>query len=140
MAERPGALLVVAEDDDDDFTLLEKALREGGFEGPLARASDGSELLSLLRAKRKEGVKFIVLLDLNMPVLGGREALREIRSDPHLKTVPVAVFSSSASPSDIARVYDDGANSVLQKPMGFSNLVETFRAFREYWLETVELP
>lgn len=140
MAERSGALLVVAEDDDDDFILLEKALREGGFRGGLARVADGGALLSLLRSKRREGVKLVVLMDLNMPGSDGRAALREIRADEALRTVPVAVFSNSASPADLARVYDEGANSLIQKPLGYAKLVDAFRAFREYWLEAVELP
>jgi CheY-like chemotaxis protein len=80
------------------------------------------------------------LLDLNMPRKDGREALREIKSDPDLRQIPVVILTTSKAEEDIYRSYDLGVNSYIAKPVTFESLVEVVRTLRQYWRGIVELP
>lgn len=82
----------------------------------------------------------LILLDLNMPRKDGREALREIKTDPQLRHIPIVVLTTSKAEEDIYRSYDLGANSFITKPVTFSGLVEVMKTIGKYWFEIVELP
>ncbi len=82
----------------------------------------------------------LVLLDLNMPRKDGREALREIKSDPELRRIPIVVLTTSRAEEDILRSYDLGVNSFCTKPVTFDGLVKLMRTMACYWFEIVELP
>ncbi|MGB7539748.1 MAG: response regulator, partial [Anaerolineales bacterium] len=82
----------------------------------------------------------LIILDLNMPKKDGREALKEIKSDPRLRHIPIIILTTSKSEEDIFRTHDMGANSVILKPVTYSGLVEIMRSLTQYWLEVVELP
>jgi CheY-like chemotaxis protein len=82
----------------------------------------------------------LILLDLNMPKKDGREALKEIKSDPNLRRIPVVIMTTSQAEEDIFRSYDFGASSFITKPVTFDRLVELMRTLGEYWVEFVELP
>ena len=75
-----------------------------------------------------------------MPRKDGREALREIKADPHLRSIPVVVLTTSQAEEDIVRTYDLGVNSYISKPVTFEGLVEVMRVLGRYWFEIVELP
>ena len=82
----------------------------------------------------------IILLDLNMPRMDGREALAEIKADPELRQIPVVVLTTSKAEEDIVRTYDLGVNSFITKPVTFDGLVEVMQTWSRYWFEIVELP
>ena len=82
----------------------------------------------------------LILLDLNMPKKDGREALKEIKQDPRLCTIPVVVLTTSKADTDISRIYELGANSFISKPVSFDSLVEVMKILGRYWFEIVELP
>lgn len=82
----------------------------------------------------------LILLDLNMPKMDGREALKEIRSDKNLKSVPVIVLTTSKAEEDIIKTYDLGVNSFITKPVSFTGMVDVMKALNKYWFEIVELP
>ena len=82
----------------------------------------------------------MILLDLNMPRKDGREALREIKSDPRLRAIPIVALTTSKSEEDVVRTYNLGVNSYITKPVRFSALVEVMQAIGKYWFEVVELP
>ena len=82
----------------------------------------------------------LILLDLNLPRKDGREALREIKADSGLKRIPVIVLTTSKADTDIAGLYDLGANSFISKPAQFEALVNVMKSVRQYWFRTVELP
>jgi CheY-like chemotaxis protein len=82
----------------------------------------------------------LILLDLNMPKKDGREVLRELKSDPHLRQIPVLVLTTSRAEEDIERSYYLGANSYITKPVTFSSLLEVMQTLSKYWFEIVELP
>jgi len=82
----------------------------------------------------------LILLDLNMPKKDGREALREIKAEPELRSIPVVVLTTSKAEEDIYRTYDLGVNSFITKPVNFESLVAVMKALSKYWFEIVELP
>ena len=82
----------------------------------------------------------LVLTDQNMPRMDGREALREIKGDPALRSLPVVVLTTSKAEEDIYRTYDLGVNSFITKPVLFESLVEVMKTLGKYWFEIVELP
>lgn len=125
--------IIIADDDVDDKLLILEALVENGIEkDTIVLTSDGDELLEVLRRFKKP---CIVFLDLNMPRKDGRQALREIKSDPGLKHIPVIIFTTSTSADDIVSSYKAGGNTYFTKPSTYSELVSVFTAVKSYWLE-----
>jgi len=142
----PGAVpvvILIADDDDDDVLLMRAALHEAHLANPIVRVRDGIELLEYLRSHRdplNDGFPGILLLDLNMPRMDGREALRILKADPGLRRLPVIVLTTSCAEQDIARSYEAGVNSFVTKPVKFDALVEATRVLGRYWFEIICLP
>lgn len=138
--------ILMAEDDDSDRLFARKALEKAGVPNPLLTVGDGEELLDYLQRKGKYAAggeaprPCIILLDLNMPRMDGREALKAIKSDQELRTIPVVVLTTSKSEEDILHCYQAGANSYIAKPVSFDGLLEVMRSLADYWLGTVDLP
>jgi two-component system response regulator len=138
--------LLCAEDDADDRVLVQDALEQSGLASDLHFVADGEELMDyLLREGRYSDPDtsprpHLVLLDLNMPRMDGREALARIRSEPTLRTLPVVVLTTSSAAEDVERVYELGANSYTVKPASFDGLVHLVTELGRYWLGVVELP
>ena len=139
-------VILIADDDADDRMLARDALEESRLANTLKFVVDGEELLDYLHRRGtfadaamspRPGV---ILLDLNMPRKDGREALREIKSDPQFRSIPIVVLTTSKAEEDIYRSYDLGVNSFITKPVTFEGLVEVMRAVGKYWFEIVELP
>jgi CheY-like chemotaxis protein len=139
-------VILMADDDADDRLLAKDALDECRLPGNLHFVENGEELLDYLhhREKYAGGTDAprpgLILLDLNMPKKDGREALREIKSDPDLRQIPVIVLTTSQADTDIAQIYDLGANSFITKPVTFESLVQVMKVLGEYWCGIVELP
>jgi CheY-like chemotaxis protein len=145
MTQKNRICILMADDDDDDFLLTKKALKESKLLNDLHRVKDGEELLEYLRnGKTADGKPHarpgVILLDLNMPRMDGREALKELKTDPALKDIPVVVFTTSKAEEDIFRSYQLGVNSFITKPVKFENLIQVMQALGRYWFEIVELP
>jgi len=144
--KRGGPMLIIAEDDDDDFLLTVAAMEEAGLSAEIIRTKDGEELLDFLHRRGRHKSRdplpdaVLVLLDLNMPRKDGREALRDIKSDPSLRRLPVVVLTTSRAEEDVVRAYELGVNSFIRKPASFQQFVECVKALRHYWFETVQLP
>lgn len=139
-------VILMADDDADDRMLTRDALEESRVLNELRFVEDGEELMEYLTRKGKYADAAdsprpgLILLDLNMPKKDGREALKEIKSDPNLRRIPVVVMTTSKAEEDIFRSYDFGASSFITKPVTFDRLVELMRTMGEYWVEFVELP
>lgn len=139
-------LILMADDDDDDRLLARDALAESKVQGDLHFVRDGEELMEyLFRRGRYAHADTaprpgLILLDLNMPLKDGREALREIKSDPDLRRIPVVVLTTSKADTDIGSIYELGANSFITKPFQFEALVAVMKSIGQYWFGTVELP
>lgn len=135
--------ILIADDDEDDCLLLRKALNRNRLANRLDRVADGEELMDYLYGRGAyvgQELPGLILLDLNMPRMDGREALREIRGSELLRHIPVVVLSTSRDEEDVYRSYDVGANSYIQKPVTFEGLVEVIRSLGSYWFEIVRLP
>jgi CheY-like chemotaxis protein len=138
--------ILMADDDPDDRMLTRDALAESRLANNLYFVEDGEELMDYLRQQGKYADPQssprpgLILLDLNMPRKDGRESLKEIKSDPNLRHIPVVVLTTSKAEEDIYRTYDLGVNSFITKPVTFDGLVEVMRALGRYWFEIVELP
>lgn len=140
---RPFVILLV-EDDPGDATLCKRALRDWQHPNEVHHVVDGVECLAFLR---QEGERFakaprpdLVLLDLNMPRLDGREVLEILHKDPDLKNIPVVVMTTSDFEQDILRSYALGANSFITKPVEFDRFMTVMQAIEVYWVKTVTLP
>lgn len=135
--------LLLVEDNDGDVRLIKEAFKESKVLNGLSVVSDGEEALDYLhkRGSYQSSVKpDLIILDLNLPKLSGFDVLAEIRSAPHLKKIPVVIFSSSTSENDILRSYELKANSYVSKPSDFDAFLEAVRTIEEFWLRTVRLP
>jgi CheY-like chemotaxis protein len=138
--------ILMADDDADDRQMAKEALEESRLRNELHFVADGEELLDYLhqRGRHSDPAKAprpgIILLDLNMPKLDGREALRAIKANPSLRQIPVVVLTTSKTEEDIFRSYDLGASSFITKPVTFEGLVEMLNSLGRYWLEIVDLP
>jgi two-component system response regulator len=135
--------ILIADDDGDDQMMVAKALKENRVGNPLVAVADGEELLQYLRrqGRYQDAVRpCFVLLDLNMPRIDGREALKIIKGDPELKKIPIVILTTSKAEEDILKGYNLGANSYITKPVTFEGLVKVMNSLKNYWLEIVELP
>jgi len=144
MPHKPITLLI-ADDDPDDRLLAKEALIESRLVNQLYFVEDGQELLDFLHQRNAYNRETaprpgLILLDLNMPRKDGREALDEIKSDPHLRKIPIVILTTSEAEEDILRSYDLGVNSFIVKPVTFDGLVEVMRTISLYWFEIVALP
>ena len=137
--------ILLADDDPDDRLMAADALEEARVANPLVCVEDGEELLNYLSGTGKFAGEppprpGLILLDLNMPRVDGRQALARIKQDPDLRKIPVIILTTSESHDDISQTYDLGVNSFITKPVSFVGLVDVMRSLRHYWLETVALP
>ncbi len=146
MEPRKPVTILMADDDADDRDFTRTAMQESRLANELRFVEDGEELLDyLLRRGRYTDPKDsprpgLILLDLNMPRKDGREALREIKSDPSLKNIPIVVLTTSKAEEDVLRSYNLGANCFITKPVTFEGLVEVVKVLDKHWLQIVELP
>lgn len=137
--------ILITDDDPDDRMLAKDALEECRLANDVRFVEDGEELMDYLNRRGKYTNEpapqpGLILLDLKMPRKDGREALKEIKSDPHLRHIPIVVLTTSKAEEDIYRTYDLGVNSFITKPVTFDALVNIMKTVAKYWIEIVELP
>lgn len=135
--------LLLVEDDPDDVVLTKRIVSRSGFPIEMDVVSDGQEALDYLRGHGKFTQAHkprLVLLDLNMPKVDGREVLREIRKDPVLRQLPVIILSTSRTQEDVLFCYRQAANSYLTKPDNIKAYDEMMAKFSDFWLKTAILP
>jgi CheY-like chemotaxis protein len=139
--------ILLADDDEDDRVLTAGALRRSRLLNDIRFVVDGEDLILYLHGEGKyaEGGTpaprpGLILLDLNMPKLDGREALAKIKGDPELRRIPIVVLTTSKAEEDIVRAYDLGVNSFISKPVSFEELATAMQTLAVYWFDLVELP
>ena len=141
---RDSFSILVADDDHDDKMLLKLAFQENKLTHPLHFVDDGVALMDYLgdcgTGKPNAEYPSIILLDLNMPRMDGREALHRIKADSTLQKIPVIIFSTSSVEEDIEFSYGLGANSYITKPSEFLQLVEIVHNINAFWCDVVALP
>lgn len=136
----------MADDDAEDCMLAKEALRESRLANELRTVADGEELLDYLYRRRQYESEDssprpgLILLDLNMPRMDGREVLQKLKSDPEFRSIPIVVLTTSRAEEDVYRSYELGANSYIAKPVTFDGLVKVAQSLTDYWLNIVKLP
>ena len=139
---RPVQILLV-EDSPTDAKLTLAALKEAKVANAVSHVEDGVEAMEFLRrqgqfaeAPRPD----LILLDLNLPRMDGREVLEEMKADPALQMIPVVVLTTSEAEQDILRSYQLHANCYITKPVNFDSFLEVVRSIENFWLTVVVLP
>jgi len=138
---RPRILLV--EDNPDDVELTRIAMEDAGIVCDLDTVEDGADAIERLRATTVPGGPdrpHLVLLDLNLPKVDGRDVLRVVKADEQLRTIPVLVLTTSGDDHDIRFAYENHASAFLVKPIDYDEFVTLFRALAAYWFGVVVLP
>lgn len=136
-------IILLVEDNPGDVRLTREALRNGKIQHTLYAVQDGLEALEFLRrvgrfasAPRPD----LILLDLNLPRLDGRELLAEIKADPDLARIPAVVLSNSQDEGDIRAAYDHYANGYIVKPVDVEQFFQVMRGLKQFWMAVVQLP
>lgn len=142
MVSRPIQVLLV-EDDPGDVRLTQEALKRSKLLVMMTVVNDGEQALRFLRRQEPYAGAVrpdLVLLDLNLPKVDGREVLAAAKADPELRAIPVVILTTSSADADILKAYGLGGNCYITKPVGFEEFSRIVRAIEEFWFEVVKLP
>jgi two-component system, chemotaxis family, response regulator Rcp1 len=135
--------ILLVEDNPGDVRLTREALKEGKVLNTLHVVGDGIDALEFLRHKglyTKVPHPDIILLDLNLPRMDGRELLAEIKTDPNLRRIPVVILTTSKAEEDIIKSYDLHANCYITKPVDLDQFITVVKSVEEFWFTIVKLP
>lgn len=141
-AMQPIEILLV-EDNPGDVRLTREALKDARVANTLHVVEDGVAALDYLRRQGQYSDAprpHLVLLDLNLPKKNGREVLAEIKSDEHLKRIPVVILTTSQAEEDVLRAYNLHANCYITKPVDFTQFTKVVKTIEDFWLTIVTLP
>jgi chemotaxis family two-component system response regulator Rcp1 len=137
------ANMLLVEDNPGDVRLIVETLAENKLYNTLNVASDGIEALAYLRKEGRHAGALrpdLILLDLNLPRMDGREVLAEIKSDGDLRRIPVVVLTTSDQDKDVIQSYDQHANCYITKPLDFDQFVRVMHSIENFWFSIVRLP
>ena len=146
METRETLVILLVEDDPDDRLLTMRALSKNRLANAIKWVEDGEELIDYLYRRGKYAepgsapLPGLILLDLNMPRMDGREALHIIKADPELRRIPIVVLTTSQAEQDIFQSYDLGVNAFVTKPVTFEGLADAIKVLGNFWFEIVKLP
>jgi CheY-like chemotaxis protein len=135
--------VLLVEDDPADVLLIEEAFADNKVRNRLHRVADGVEALQFLRRQGQYAdapQPDLVLLDLNLPRMDGREVLAEVKADETLRQIPVVVLTTSKAEEDVLRSYKLHANAYVTKPVDFERFIEVVRQIDEFFVTVVKLP
>jgi CheY-like chemotaxis protein len=135
--DKPPKILLV-EDDPNDVELTLSALRDSRLGNEVVVVHDGEDALGYLYRRgtyeaREKANPAVVLLDLKLPKVDGLEVLKQVKSDPRLRTIPIVILTSSREEPDLLRGYDLGANAYVVKPVDFEQFTEAMRQLGLFW-------
>lgn len=137
--------ILTAEDDPEYRMLVEEAFQESGQQNNLIFVQDGITLMQYLRRQGdytepdETPRPDLILLDLNMPHMDGRQSLAEIKADPRLRSIPVVVLTNSSAEEDVFNSYQLGSAGFITKPGSFQDLLDMVKGLTQYWFRTVQL-
>ena len=140
---KQNACILLVEDDVADVELTKETLKDSKIEIDLEVVNDGVEAMAYLRKQGAyEGARTpdLILLDLNMPRMDGREVLDEMKKDDALKKIPVVILTTSSSEEDIVKSYCTGANCFITKPVGLKEFAKVVKSIEDFWFTIVRLP
>jgi CheY-like chemotaxis protein len=146
MQNRPSAVVLLAEDNPAEQNLARRAFHEARVDCDLRIVSDGEEALQYLERRGPYADPALsprpslLLLDLNMPRLDGRQVLQRLKQHPELRALPVVVLTTSSAEQDVSNSYQLGCNLFVQKPFLLQEFIAALEALRDYWIYMVKLP
>ena len=146
MSTNQNADILLVEDDPNDAELAMRAFRKSGLEDRVEHVSDGAEAMEYLDAVRLRADKHsgtvprLILLDLQLPKIGGLQVLRNLKADERTKAIPIVAFTSSKLAIEMVQGYGLGVNSYVLKPTDGGDFAEVIRAIGHYWLNINEVP
>lgn len=145
MENQVNKLILIVEDSPEDYDTTLRAFKRVGMKNKVLRFEMGDECLDYLFGRggyegKEVVLPALIMLDLNLPGTDGREVLKIIKSDRKLKKIPVVVLTTSNDIRDIEKCYELGANSYIQKPVGFEGFINAITKLKEYWFEISILP
>jgi CheY-like chemotaxis protein len=131
--------LLLVEDNEDDVLLTRHAFKKMPFAVEFQSAPNGLEALRILRASSRDKSRLpdVILLDLNMPCMDGRQLLAELKGDERFQSIPAIVLSTSAAEEDVSIAYRRQASAYMTKPIALSEFLDTMRRFADFWLNGV---
>lgn len=135
--------ILLVEDNAADILLTEEVLKDSKLRLKLNVVRDGVEAITYLRREGQYAnvnKPDLILLDLNLPRKDGREVLKEIKSDDHLKSIPIVVLTTSDTDEDILRSYNLGANCYISKPLSLEEFAQIMKLIEDFWFSIVKLP
>ena len=133
--------ILLIEDNEGDIILTQESLSESKIKNKVFIVKDGDEALKFLQTvKDPSALPDIIIMDWNLPKIHGKEVLLTIKNDPKLKTIPVLVFTTTPSKSEILDVYDSRANCCISKPSNFTDYVNVIKTIEDFWMNRVRLP
>lgn len=138
--------ILLVEDNPDDVELTLRAFNKSNLKNPISVVNDGVSALDFLfcqgdfATRSPQNMPALILLDLKLPKLDGLEVLKEIRSKPMTKLIPVVILTSSLEEQDLANSYRNGANSYIRKPVDFNKFIDSVQQLGLYWLLLNEIP
>ena len=138
-----GIEILLVEDNPGDVRLTQEVLKEGRIANTLRVVNDGVAAMEYLRCEGEYAEMCrpdLVLLDLNLPKMDGRDVLAMIKSDPELRSIPIVVLTTSSAEVDILKAYDLHANCYITKPVDLNDFVKVVRSIEDFWLAIVKLP
>jgi two-component system response regulator len=143
---RPAHAILLVEDNPADVKITQRALRESGLPVELIVVRDGQEAVDYLLRQGSHAATTdwrspdLILLDLNLPGMSGRQVLERVRATPSLRAVPVVVLTTSRRHEDVEQMYASGANTYIEKPQDFARFVQVLQTIHRYWLDLALLP
>ncbi len=148
MAEAKGKLdtILLVEDNQDDYEATIRSFKKARLMNPVKWCQSGNDALDYIFQKGAYAeddtveVPCMILLDLNMPGIDGRQVLKEIKADPLKRNIPIIVLTTSSDEIDVNKCYDLGASTYIQKPVAFEGLLSAAEQIKEYWFGLALLP
>ena len=135
--------ILLVEDNEGDVVLTLEALKEAKLKNKISVVRDGEEALQFLYREGKfanEELPQLILLDINLPKIDGKEVLHRIKNDPSLKKIIVVILTTSSSEKDILESYDNYANCYITKPVDLEKFIEVIHTIEGFWISIVQLP
>jgi two-component system, chemotaxis family, response regulator Rcp1 len=137
-----GIQILLVEDNEGDIVLTLEALSEGKLKNQVSVVRDGAEALDYLYERKNTPALLpdLILLDINLPKIDGKEVLQTIKNDNDLKTIPVVMLTTSSSDRDVKEAYDNHANCFITKPVDLNKFFEVVKVIEDFWISIVKLP
>lgn len=135
--------VLLVEDNEGDIILTKEALLDAKINNEVSVVRDGEQAINFLNDAAKKDVSLLpdlILLDINLPKIDGKEVLLYIKSDPALKKIPVVMLTTSSSEMDVNDAYDNHANCFITKPVDLNKFFGVVRMIENFWITIVKLP